>query len=64
MLEKLDAKFYGVIVKNKDESIVPQDQYMVFLAKDAAVVAMLEGVSCRVPAVERRSGNSWSVWSR
>ena len=33
---KLDAKFYGVIRKVKDGSIVPDDQYMVFLAKDQA----------------------------
>ncbi len=33
---KLDAKFYGVIVKAKDNSIVPDDEYVVFLAKDTA----------------------------
>ena len=38
---KLDAKFHGVVVKNKDQSIVPQDQWMVFLAKDNAVPATL-----------------------
>ncbi|KKN75954.1 hypothetical protein LCGC14_0375110 [marine sediment metagenome] len=39
---KLDGKFHGVIVKNKDGSVVPQDQWMCFLAKDNAVPAMLE----------------------
>lgn len=38
---KLDAKFHGVIVKNKDGSIVPQDQWVVFLAKDDAFPATL-----------------------
>lgn len=39
---KLDGKFHGVIVKNKDGSIVPQDQWMCFLAKDNAVPVMLK----------------------
>lgn len=38
---KLDGKFHGIVVKNKDGSIVPQDQWMVFLAKDNAVPATL-----------------------
>lgn len=38
---KLDGKFYGVVVKNKDQSVVPPDQWMVFLAKDDAVPATL-----------------------
>jgi hypothetical protein len=33
---KLDAKFYGEIRKVKDNSIVPEDQYVVFLIKDNA----------------------------
>ena len=33
---KLDAKFYGEIRKAKDGSIVPDDEYMVFLIKDNA----------------------------
>jgi hypothetical protein len=33
----LDGKFHGVVVKNKDGSIVPPDQWIVFLAKDNAV---------------------------
>lgn len=36
MMEKLDAKFSGVIFKIKDGTIVPDDEYVVFLAKDAA----------------------------
>lgn len=33
---KLDAKFEGLIRKVKDGSIVPGDEYVVFLAKDNA----------------------------
>lgn len=33
---KLDAKFYGEIKKIKDDSVVPEDEYVVFLAKDNA----------------------------
>lgn len=36
MSEKLDAKFSGVIFKIKDGSIVPDDEYAVFLVKDTA----------------------------
>jgi len=38
---KLDAKFYGQIRKAKDDTIVPDDEYMVFLAKDNAFCAIL-----------------------
>jgi hypothetical protein len=38
---KLDGKFHGIIAKNKDGSVVPQDQWMCFLAKDNAVPATL-----------------------
>lgn len=38
---KLDAKFYGAIVKAKDGTIVPEDEYVVFLAKDNAFAAIL-----------------------
>ncbi len=38
---KLDAKFYGVVVKAKDNTIVPDDEYMVFLAKDTAFFNIL-----------------------
>lgn len=38
---KLDAKFYGEIRKVKDDSIVPDDEYVVFLAKDNAFAATL-----------------------
>jgi hypothetical protein len=35
-MQKLDAKFSGVIFKIKDGTIVPDDEYVVFLAKDEA----------------------------
>jgi hypothetical protein len=35
-MDKLDAKFDGVIFKIKDGSIVSPDEYVVFLAKDTA----------------------------
>lgn len=38
---KLDGKFHGIVVKNKNQQVVPQDQWIVFLAKDNAVPAML-----------------------
>jgi hypothetical protein len=38
---KLDAKFYGDIRKVKDDSQVPEDEYIVFLAKDNAFAAVL-----------------------
>lgn len=40
-LAKLDAKFSGVIFKVKDGSIVTDDEYMVFLAKDNAFMPTL-----------------------
>jgi hypothetical protein len=42
MSQKLDAKFSGVIFKVKDGSIVPDDEYMVFLAKDSAFLNTLK----------------------
>jgi hypothetical protein len=41
MFTKLDAKFYGEIRKVKDDSIVPDDQYIVFLVKDDAFALTL-----------------------
>lgn len=38
---KLDAKFYGEIRKAKDDTRVPDDEYVVFLAKDNAFAAIL-----------------------
>lgn len=38
---KLDAKFSGIIFKVKDGSIVPDDEYVVFLAKDTAFANVL-----------------------
>jgi hypothetical protein len=40
-MKKLDGKFYGVIVKNKNGALVPPDQWIVFLAKDNALPATL-----------------------
>ena len=36
MTIKMDAKFYGTIVKVKDDTVVPNDEYVVFLVKDNA----------------------------
>jgi len=38
---KLDAKFYGEIRKVKDDTIVPDDEYVVFLAKDNAFASAI-----------------------
>ena len=38
---KLDAKFYGQIRKVKDDTTVPDDEYVVFLAKDTAFASIL-----------------------
>ena len=38
---KLDGKFFGEIYKNKNGERVPDDQWIVFLAKDNAVPSML-----------------------
>lgn len=38
---KLDAKFYGELRKAKDDSLVLDDEYVVFLAKDNAFAAIL-----------------------
>ena len=38
---KLDAKFEGIIVKVKDGTVVPSDEYVVFLAKDTAFAHVL-----------------------
>lgn len=40
-MKKLDAKFYGSLFKAKDNSPVPDDQYVVFLAKDNAFANIL-----------------------
>jgi ABC-type thiamine transport system substrate-binding protein len=42
VIMKLDGKFHGVVIKNKNQQIVPQDQWVVFLAKDNAFPATLE----------------------
>lgn len=38
----LDGKVYGVLHKVKDNSVIPPDQFVVFLAKDNAFVPTLE----------------------
>lgn len=38
---KLDLKFYGEIRKAKDDSIVPDDRWMCFLAQDNAFMPTL-----------------------
>ena len=38
---KLDAKFYAAVHKVKDGSSVPDDEWMIFLAKDNAFPATL-----------------------
>lgn len=39
--KKMDAKFYGDVFKAKDDSRVPDDEYIVFLVKDNAFAAIL-----------------------
>lgn len=41
MTPPLDAKFYGILHKVKDGTIVPPDEFVVFLAKDNAFAAIL-----------------------
>lgn len=41
MPEKLDKKFYGEIRKAKNDEIVPDDEWCVFLAKDNAFAHIL-----------------------
>lgn len=41
-IQKLDAKFDGVIFKVKDGTIVRPDEYIVFLAKDNSLPDTLE----------------------
>lgn len=38
---KLDKKFYGEIRKVKDDSVVPEDEYVVFLTHDNVFAATL-----------------------
>lgn len=39
---KLDPKFYGSVLRAMDNSAVPEDQYMVFLAGDNAFPETLQ----------------------
>jgi hypothetical protein len=52
MAQKLDAKFYGEIRKVKDDSIVPDDEYVVFLAKDNAFARAIEDYYWHCKAAE------------
>lgn len=53
---KLDSKFTGVVVKAKNCTIVPDDQYVVFLAKDNAFAATLPVYykQCRMLGADER----------
>ncbi len=39
---KLDEKFYGILVKSKNNAVVPPAEWFVLLAKDNAVPATLD----------------------
>ena len=39
---KLDSKVHGIIIKNKDNTIIPQDEYVVFRPADNALPATLK----------------------
>ncbi len=54
--QKLDGKFYGRIYREKNNVEVPSDQFIVFLAKDRALIPTLEfyrseceRVGCELP---------------
>jgi hypothetical protein len=38
---RLDKRFYGTIVKNKDGRVVPEDEWVAFLVTDKGLIAML-----------------------
>jgi hypothetical protein len=38
---KLDSKYRGTIIKNKDGSVIPQDEYIVFRPADNALPGTL-----------------------
>jgi hypothetical protein len=68
---KLDAKFTGIITKVKDGSDVPDDEWMVFLAKDNAFPAALAyyrarcvGLGCDTEQIEAidRAIDRVNVW--
>jgi len=39
---RLDSKYRGTIIKNKDSTVIPQDEYIVFRPADNALPATLE----------------------
>jgi len=42
MPAKLDGKFYGVILREKDNAVEPPDSWIVFVARDNALLATLQ----------------------
>lgn len=40
--QKLDGKFHGTVFRHADQKVVPEDQWIVFLAKDNAFPATLK----------------------
>ena len=42
MIEKLDGKFHGEIFRNKDNRVEPVDSWIVFVARDNALIPTLE----------------------
>lgn len=40
-MDKMDAKFTGTLVKVKDGTVVPDDEWVVFLVKDNAFASVL-----------------------
>lgn len=42
MTVKMDGKFYGQLRKVKDDTVVPEDQWVAFLIKDNAFPATLK----------------------
>jgi hypothetical protein len=71
---KLDGKFYGEIRKAKDDSLVGEDEYVVFLAKDDAFAQVLPiyrlaclGLGCdaaQLASLDRMIArvNEWREW--
>ena len=39
---RLDSKVHGILIKNKDNTIIPEDEFIVFRPADNAVPEMLE----------------------
>jgi len=41
-MQRLDTKYHGIIIKNKDNTIIPEDEYIVFRPGDNALPAALD----------------------